>query len=1685
VANRDEEVELSSAIFKPQTGTAGIPGIVDDELSQPIDLSDLIEEVERGEGGEHAPPSLEDRPSLLWGLNSGLHSSLLSTAVPAGTAEGWQNIAEEFAAESAHVDDPHLKAALMCEAGRILSERLGRQEEGLLLMRNSESSVAEMLLSLRDDRIDSLASVLGDLERQARDDSLDPETRAGAWVEFGLACEDNVNNRQRALEAYQEALALVPEHPVALGLASDVAMVQGDYELASKLLQRRLAVTKHPVQRVALLVELGDVETTPEAKRKWLEQAHAEGPEEETALRRLVRLVSTHDEPRLLGALYRELARVSEDKLSRSTALHLAFLTLLEANEPVDDLVNELASSGGEDASPHELADTLAPLSEVALYLEQRIAVGQSEKLPENLPLLERIVDSLDAPREQALVREQIARIRFDRLRQLQIEAPPPADSSTGLPKLTDDRLALVQSLERDLRFCLVHLPEHRWVRSALAELLQLRGDVPGLVLHLQEWSRMQAAGRGRAQILLRLGRVHEEMRRDPPRAAEVYEQAVAEDPDNPDCLRALGRVYEKMRRWQNAIAALQRQARESEDGPERLAALRRVAEMAELEIGDVDLAIATLEEIANLDQEDILSLFKLAALARTHGRLPVLVNTLQLLVERLGDDVSRTTILVELGEVQELQLKQRQSAREAYERALRLSPGYTPALQSLARLYRDNGEYDALLHLHDADVDPVTDPALLALKAARVCLDEMGDAERAIEHLWLAYRTDPDLSPARDLLLQLLTTTDRIEDAYDLLRAQDPPQSAALSADFHYRLGLLAEALGRKEDGDASVARQDGALQHYRAALVVQPDHGLAWERSRRLLVAHNDTRNLVLLFEQLARHVDGDARAALLVQLGRLRANLVDGIADARRAYEEAAQLVPTDALVRREYAGLLRRIEDAESLPTVALVDARAAEDTHYRATMFVEAAELLLASGKPEDRELAATAILDALRSDPGNPYAVRHLERLLSEPDPPLAVTDAVSARAVRAQSDAERAIFYLESAELLERGGANEQARRAYQAAAQAMPGLVPADLGVKRTSVARSGPPPIRRPVSSRPQQDSLHSLMAEARDAAVRSGASGDAAEAKRALELLTRILERDADHRDALALTRAMVGQLADPAPAIKLLQSVMPRVSDNQLRYELGLLLGENTAKIEEAARYLQAAVEALPQGKQALRALVHCYRQMGKDAEAADTTERLLELYEPGEPSAIELRMGIARFLGRSTETIERALDHARIVLQARPDEPRALSLMADLLERSARRVDAAKLLARMVGRERDRAKQHELYLRQARLLATSGEHQDEALVAVEKAAQLNPGHRETVRLLTTLLQQRGQLDRLGKYLPPMRAAITANVTRGAVSIRDLRLLSQVAQQSDPRLAQNAGIACYALDPTSTPPPGEHLRAIDGDGLARLLESENLLRVFAPGEESLLHELLETVDVVMPRLSSDFPVVDEDDATPVPPNVDVTAFTALLGQWSQVAGIATPNLAASNTHNAAALHGGRTPSLRLGSNLWMQGETAAWRGLCAVAIARHALGGSLSRALNPMELDLLVAACFEVVGVFNAITADPDPRRLKDLSGQLGRLLPRRNRRAIERLCTALSSVDLVPSQTARATLGSDLRLAVLLTADFAGCLSAGCLLDGVAGGSLKQRVARSSLAQQLLAFVLSDEYAELRELAGR
>ncbi|MBC8067418.1 MAG: hypothetical protein IAG13_03715, partial [Deltaproteobacteria bacterium] len=510
-------------------------------------------------------------------------------------------------------------------------------------------------------------------------------------------------------------------------------------------------------------------------------------------------------------------------------------------------------------------------------------------------------------------------------------------------------------------------------------------------------------------------------------------------------------------------------------------------------------------------------------------------------------------------------------------------------------------------------------------------------------------------------------------------------------------------------------------------------------------------------------------------------------------------------------------------------------------------------------------------------------------------------------------------------------------------------------------------------------------------------------------------------------------------------------------------------------LERAVHYYEAAATAKPTGRRALRGLVHSYRQMGDDRRAAAATERLLEQFDPSEPSAIDLRMGIASFLSTTPETLPRALDHARIVLEARPDDARALQLMADLLDRAGQGVAAAELLERLAARERNRDRLHDILLRRAKLLAAEPDQQDAALDAIERAANLNPGNRETVSLFVDQLERAGQTDRIAAYLGPIRNAVGANIGRGAVSLRDLALLAKVARMVHPALARMADALVGAIEPT-----GEVAVEIAGPSPAALRQfidrADARLALLAEGEPPPLHALLAAIDGAVARLGHEFPSIGPSDLAPMPKGEGGTVLLEVARKLAELSQTRAPRLQASSTHNTVIFLQDPLPTVRLGVNLWNLGDELAMRGLVAVAFARLAFGAPRVRGLPPVAIDLLLAASFEISGVFNPLTADPDPRVLGELVAQLRNLLPRRHLKAVEDACKALAGHTFDPGSTARAIRASDLRLATLLTGDASCTLSAACALDGVMGGSLKQRTNRSRSAQDLLAHLIGDDF---------
>ena len=778
----------------------------------------------------------------------------------------------------------------------------------------------------------------------------------------------------------------------------------------------------------------------------------------------------------------------------------------------------------------------------------------------------------------------------------------------------------------------------------------------------------MQTSGRGRRGYSFALGAAHEQLGGDLSRASEVYAQAAAEDRNDTSCLRALGRSYEALRQQQSACRAYLAQAAEADDQHERLVTLRRVAELAQRELSDPEIAISALQQIVRAAEDDLLSLYQLVALSRLHRRTAVLHESLQLLVERTsaGEAPRDRARGAWRGARARPPAANRGPRRPAYARALDASPGYTPALRLSRGCIERRGRLRGALDPLRSRGGSRQSGSRRARAESRSRLPRGVRRHGRRDHVRAAgLRGEPGpragrrharaAAPLRGAPRRLLRPAPRAA-------AQ---QVAILDAHHAYELGLIAEARARAATNDAERMRlREDALQYHRSALPAsalarlrvgtRPPHPGRGRGPDQPHAAHHDAA---------PQRPPGRSSAWISWRRPACSRSDVGTVSEARSCATGApAPARRSHRRPRVRHAASTRG--RSKSLLRCTWVRRRLTRSAPQSA-MLVEAAERLVGILGSEDLALAAEAVT---RAQPGPWQPLRgaspraHAPHARARPGP---AEEAVSVRAVRAQNDLEQAIFYLESAELLERSGDTARARRAYRASLAAVPGRLPGELGLARTSSAATARPhrrPVSAPAARGPPSTPWSTRPSSARTRPSTRGHPGRGA----GPEASQQVLQRDGSHRDAFRLLERIVENLDRPSPAVEVLREFFWSLSDADLRHDLGILLSTYARDTDERVRALRAATIA--GNKDGLERLVQAYRDAGDDESAAVVTESLLGLALAGDATAFELRLGLARHLLESEGSQERALPHAEQLVAQSPKNSRGVTLLAEVLE---------------------------------------------------------------------------------------------------------------------------------------------------------------------------------------------------------------------------------------------------------------------------------------------------------------------------------------------------------------------------------------------------------------------------------
>ncbi|MCG8505643.1 MAG: PEP-CTERM system TPR-repeat protein PrsT [Sphingomonadales bacterium] len=227
---------------------------------------------------------------------------------------------------------------------------------------------------------------------------------------------------------------------------------------------------------------------------------------------------------------------------------------------------------------------------------------------------------------------------------------------------------------------------------------------------------------------------------------------------------------------------------------PERTALKAQLA-LGEFALGETDKAVRDLENIVADDPEERRAPIVLALIALREGRYETALNTSEELIERIPEN----PIGFNLKGVSLLNLDRLPEAREAFEEAIKLSPGYHSARSNLARVaLREGNQGEAeLLYREIIEKDENNSRAMVALAQLQVSNEQFDDAIRWIER---ASVISPNSVPYRLLLVDTYNRAGDVESALDAARAADReiPDSPLLMlalANLQMRQDLFSEA--------------------------------------------------------------------------------------------------------------------------------------------------------------------------------------------------------------------------------------------------------------------------------------------------------------------------------------------------------------------------------------------------------------------------------------------------------------------------------------------------------------------------------------------------------------------------------------------------------------------------------------------------------------------------------------------------------------------------------------------------------------------------------------------------------------------------------------------------------------------------------------------------------------------------
>jgi len=900
--------------------------------------------------------------------------------------EKWAELLSFYERKADIVFDADEKKQIYLEVGAVYEREIGDVDKAIDTYQRILEIDPDDLTAIG--RLDALYQASGNweelrgiLEREA-ELAADPNEVISYRYRIADLWHHKLGDPQRAVDGYREILEVLPDHQptiealeamISEGLeANEAALVlepiysqYGEFERLVNVLEVQIAHSEDAFGRVGLLHRVAELNEVQLERAQPAFDAYA----------RALPLDNANDETML------NLERLAEELGAWENVTGL-----------YDTEVNKLREE-----NPGQLVDMALRVAQ--LYY---IQLGDVERAIARYRIVLEVdqahmqaVEALDQLYEQTEKWAELAEIL-----QLEVQLAPTPDEVLAhqfrLGQVYQYYLNRVDDAIAQYRSILDAAPDHEYALGALEELFNegvqplMIGEVLEPLYRMSEsWDRLigvnqvqlqhQSDPDERVQMMHRIAEIAEDRAGDHETALEWMQRALLESPRNDHTASEVERLAAMLDRWDQLSNTYADVLSRLEDPQAVVEVGKRQARINELELGDVEGAVASYLFVLKHHPADHEVLENLDRIYTEHGAHEALAETLKKRVAAAEDDMTRVDLSHRLGLVLENELGRIDEAIGVYDGILgQLDPEHEDSIKALENIYTEKQDWTSLYAVYQREMDVVMGDSArsdVLAKMAYVSASYLGQAEQAIE-VW--------------------------KEVLDL-RGEDPEALNALGNLYAHleRWAELVEILDREvtvaESDEARVqiftdmarvfymriGKVESAVDSWERVLDIDPANanalfGLA-EIHRAAENWHELADTLRRIVEVGAATLDDHTLGTVYMQLGQLYEFTLEQPFDATDAYQRALEV----DMYNFQAMDSLERIHRAENawVDSIRVMEKRyeATQDAPQRIAILLAIAEAWQTQAEQPDE--GTSAYERVLEIEPMHQLAFNQLEAL--------------------------------------------------------------------------------------------------------------------------------------------------------------------------------------------------------------------------------------------------------------------------------------------------------------------------------------------------------------------------------------------------------------------------------------------------------------------------------------------------------------------------------------------------------------------------------------------------------------------------------------------------------------------------------------------------------------------------------